>query len=54
MHEYLWKNPMWKLVFFDGSEGLVYLRNIPRFNKILDKYEMKRHPIVDAMKIRRL
>lgn len=48
LHKYLWENPTWRLVYFQ-RDGMIYLRDSPRFKKLIEKLEPARHPLVDAM-----
>lgn len=49
-HYYLWRHPAWKLVFAENDSGLIYLRDQEKYRDIIEKKELKSHPIVDMMK----
>jgi hypothetical protein len=50
MERYFWESPEWKLVY-QGEDGFVYLRDLPKFKKLIRKKELKNHPVIDEMKL---
>ncbi len=42
----IWQNPQWKLVYA-GSDGLVYLRNEPKFAELIKRLELKKNPLIE-------
>lgn len=48
-HKYLWESKRWKLVYARSDEGLVYLKNVPKFKELIAKFAFKRHPLIDAV-----
>lgn len=48
-HKYIWENPQWKLIYAVPDEGLIYVRNISKYQDLITKFELKEHPIVGAM-----
>ena len=47
-HNYLWRHPGWHLVYAT-SEGFVYLRDVPKFKALIDKFGLEKHPVVEAI-----
>jgi hypothetical protein len=48
VHKYLWKHPTWRLVYMN-CDGIVYLRQGPRFAKLIKELELKRNPLMEEM-----
>lgn len=49
IHTHLWNDPKWKLVYADASQGLVYVKDEPRFKDVIEKFAFKNHPMIDLM-----
>lgn len=49
LHRHLWEGGTWRLVFA-GFDGLVYLKEGPKFHALIEKLALKTHPIVEEMK----
>ena len=49
MHRYFWYNPDWKLIFAN-QDGIIYLRNTPKHHDLIEKLELKIHPLIEEMK----
>lgn len=47
-HAYLWGNPEWRLVYA-GHDGFVYLRNEPKFARIIRELAIEKNPLIEAM-----
>ncbi|MFA4875582.1 MAG: hypothetical protein WC690_09625, partial [bacterium] len=43
---YLWQNREWKLVY-SNIDGVVYLRDEPKFRDLIRKLELKHNPIIE-------
>jgi len=48
VHDYLFHNPEWRLVYA-MDDGYVYLRNVPKFRKLIEKLALKRHPLLEEL-----
>jgi hypothetical protein len=48
-HAYLWKQPEWKLVYFSPF-AMVYVQDVPAYREVIEKYEWKKHPVIEEMK----
>ncbi len=48
VHEHLWRDPKWRLVYMQ-DDGIVYVRNTPRFRTIIDRFELKQNPLIEMM-----
>ena len=48
-HKYIWENKDWKLIYAEPDEGLIYVRNIPKYQNLIAKFPIQEHPIVGAM-----
>ena len=44
LHRFLRDSPRWKLVLADGR-SYIYLKGDPKFEKVIGRYAMKRHPL---------
>ncbi len=44
LHRFLWEDPRWALVFADDMSYL-YLRRDPKFERLISRYAMRRHPL---------
>ena len=49
MHRFFWDSEKWHLIYAN-SNGLIYLKDIPRFKSLIDRYALKKSPIVEEMK----
>ena len=47
-HRYLWNRPDWKLVYAN-DDGMVYVRDLPRFRELIERFALKRNPLVEKM-----
>ena len=47
-HKYLWERPDWKLVYMSG-DGIIYLKDVPRFRALIEKYGARRNPLVEEI-----
>jgi hypothetical protein len=47
-HKYLWHHPNWRLVYAT-HEGFVYVRNIPKFGKVIEMHSVKVNPLIVEM-----
>lgn len=52
-HKYIWENPDWRLIYANSAEGLVYVRNLPKFKKQIEKLAFKRNPLIEAVECER-
>ncbi len=48
-HKYIWERPDWKLVYM-ATDGVVYLRDTPKFKELIEKFEAKENPLLKMMK----
>lgn len=48
-HKYLWDTKVWRLVYANNLDGLVYLRDAPQFRDVIKKFALKKHPLVEEM-----
>lgn len=44
-HLFLWKHPQWRLVYAQ-RDGMVYVRNEPKFSSVIEKFALKVNPLV--------
>lgn len=48
VHKYLWKHPKWRLVYMN-CDGIVYLRQGPRFSELIKELELNRNPLMEEI-----
>ncbi|MFA4974699.1 MAG: hypothetical protein WC683_18995 [bacterium] len=48
LHKYLWGHPEWRLVF-GTNEGFVYLRDRPKFKKLIQELALDKNPAIEMI-----
>ncbi len=48
MHKYLWESKKWRLIYA-MEDGLIYLKDVPKFEKLIEKFGIKRNPLIEEM-----
>jgi hypothetical protein len=49
LHYRIWERGLYKLVYAD-FDGFVYVKDIPRYKKLIKTYELKQNPLIEEMK----